>query len=272
MRYILSLVAAVALMFTACESTNDNAENQQIKLTTKSELKVGSGNIVGFIQFDILEFISGAKVVAEANVDWIYEFDYTQQGKIGFKVATNPNGEPREGIITLTYDKSKLEVRVIQALNEDPSNKTIIAEYLQGKYYGYMQGFYNYYLIFSDLGMDKSGLYSTPNAHYYFVDLYLDVEPSDMENITVPVGVYGYDINDQPIGDTFKHQWSWYQINDENGVDTAQIRYEDGLLTIEDGKVTLNVTLEVDYRMENHTIIYEGDLFLLDCRDENTGY
>ena len=272
MRYILSILAAVALLFTSCDTANENAENQQIKLTTKSVIKVGSDNIIAFIQFDILEFISGAKVEAEANVDWIGKFDYQQQGKITFTIDTNPNGEPREGIITLTYDKSKLEVKVIQALNENPSNKTIVAKYLQGKYYGYMQGFYNYYLIFSDLGMDKSGLYSTPNAHYYFVDLYLDVEPSDMENITVPVGVYDFDPNDQPIGDTFKREWSWYQINDESGVNTAQICYEDGLLTIEEGKVTLNVTLEVDYRIENHTIIYEGDFFLFDCRNENTGY
>lgn len=274
MKNILSILAALALLFTACEPSSETpgAENQQIKLTSNETIKVGSGSAMAFLTYEILESVEGASVNATADVNWIVSFDYKQQGKINFTVEKNPNGEPREGVITVTYDKSKFEVKVMQSLSEQPTNKVINMPILQGKYYGYMQGLYNYYLAFSDLGMDSNNMFNTPNAHFYFVDLYLDVEPSDMENITVPVGVYDFDPNNQPIGDTFKQQWSWYQINDESGVNTAQIRYEDGLLTIEEGKVTLNVTLEVDYRIENHTIIYEGDYYLLDCRNENTGY
>lgn len=274
MNKILSVVAAVALLFTACESANEGsgAGDKQIKLISNEVVKVGSNDSIAFLEYEILDMVAGAEVKAYTNVDWIGSFDYKQQGKIIFWVDKNPDDEPREGVITITYDKSQLEVKVIQQLNENPTNKDIQVKLLQGKYYGNVQGLYNYYLVFSDLGMDSNNLFSTPNARYYIADLYLEVEPSDMNNITVPVGVYSYDSNNQPIGGSFKQQFSWYQVNDESGAVASQTRYEDGMLTIEDGKVTFKVTLEIDDIEETHTVIYEGDYSLLDCVDENVGY
>jgi hypothetical protein len=111
-------------------------------------------------------------------------------------------------------------------------------------------------------------MFYTPNAYYYFVDLYLEVEPSDMSHIKVPVGVYEFDANNMPIGDTFKEQWSWYQINDESGIDASQTHYESGILTVEENKVTLEITMTIDNIQETHKVVYEGDYSLLDCRNE----
>lgn len=270
MKKFLSFFAIVALLFTACENPNDDVQgnNEQIKLTSSTEVKVNSGSAMAFINYEILEMVAGAEVKAEANVSWIGNFDYRQQGKINFTVERNPDAEPREGVITVSYDKSKLEVKIIQALSETPTNKVISAPLLQGKYYGNVQGLYNYYLIFSDLGMDASNMFSTPNAYYYFVDLYLEVEPSDMSHIKVPVGVYEFDANNMPIGDTFKEQWSWYQINDESGVDASQTHYESGILTVEENKVTLEITMTIDHVQETHKVVYEGDWSLIDCTNE----
>ena len=270
MKKFLSFFAIIALLFTACENPNDdvNGNNEQIKLTSSAEVKVNSGSAMAFITYEILEMVAGAEVKAEANVSWIGNFDYRQQGKINFTVERNPDAEPREGVITVSYDKSKLEVKIIQALSETPTNKVISAPLLQGKYYGNVEGLYNYYLIFSDLGMDASNMYSTPNAYYYFVDLYLDVEPNDMSHIKVPVGVYEFDANNMPIGDTFKEQFSWYQINDESGVNASQTHYESGKLTVEEDKVTLEITMTIDHVQETHKVVYGGDYSLLDCTNE----
>ena len=269
MKKFISFLAISSLLFTACNNTNDDVDsNTQIKLTSSAEVKVNSGSAMAFITYDILEMVAGAEVKAEANVSWIGNFDYRQQGKINFTVERNPNAEPREGVITVSYDKSKFEVKVIQALSETPTNKVISAPRLQGKYYGNVEGLYNYYLAFTDLGMDASNMFDTPNAYYYFVDLYLEVEPSDMSHIKVPVGVYEFDANNMPIGDTFKEQWSWYQINDESGIPASQTHYESGKLTVEEDKVTLEITMTIDNIQETHKVVYEGDYSLLDCRNE----
>ena len=229
---------------------------------------------MGFIKYEILESVEGAEVKAEADVNWICDFDYSSTGQIGYSVKANPDAEPRTGVITVSYDKSSFTVTVTQKLSENPTNEYITATYLQGKYYGnytgLSEGMYNYYLAFSDLGLDAENNFSTPNAHYYFVDLFLDVEPTDMANIVVPNGVYEYDITNSGFMNTFTHSSSWYQINDETGfaIPGYQIHYDKGTLTVEDGKVTLEITLEVDHMQKTHVVTYEGAHSLIDCTNE----
>lgn len=273
MKNILSFFAIAVLLFTACEkpetgNTDDPQGSEQIRLISNDVINVGSGAAMGLIQYEILEMVTGTEIKAEADVDWIINFDYKQQGKIQFNVEKNPDAISREGNITITYDKSTLNVKVIQALSENPTNIVFEAEFLQGKYYGVQGGLFNYYLAFSDLGLDANNMYSTPNAHYYFVDLYLPNAPEDMENIVVPNGEYEYDITNSGWPNTFTHSFSWYHINDETGVQLGTAHYETGKLIVEDGKVTLEITLQIDYVQEKHKVVYEGDYSLLDCRNE----
>lgn len=274
MKKILSFFAIAAMLFTACEKPvdeNTSESTEQIKLISENVVKVGSGSAMGLIQYEILEMIEGAEVKAEADVNWISNFDLRNQGKIQFTTEKNPDGEPREGNIIITYDKSTLNVKIIQALSETPTNKVISAPLLQGKYYGSYSGssgLHNYYFAFTDLGMDASNMFDTPNAYYYFVDLYLDVEPNDMSHIQTPVGVYEFDVNNTSAANLFKEQFSWYQINDESGIPASQTHYESGKLTVEENKVTLEITLTIDNIQENHKVVYEGDYSLLDCRNE----
>jgi hypothetical protein len=276
MKNILSFFAIAALLFTACEkpetgNTDDPQGSEQIRLISSDVINVGDSNAMGLIQYEILEMITGAEIKAEADVEWIGNFNYNQQGKIQFNVEKNPDAEKREGNITITYDKSTLNVKVIQALSENPTNKEIKSPLLQGKYYGSYSGsngLHNYYLAFTDLGMDASNNFYTPNAYYYFVDLYLDVDPNNMSHIQVPVGVYEFDVNNTPAANLFKDQFSWYQVNDESGTPASQTHYESGKLTVEEDKVTLEITLQIDYVQENHKVVYEGDWSLLDCTNE----
>ena len=184
------------------------------------------------------------------------------------KLILSAEAVGREGIITVTYDRSQFNVTVIQELSEAPTSIVFEAEFLQGKYYGVQGGLFNYYLVFSDLGLDANNMYSTPNAHYYFVDLYLPNAPEDMENIIVPNGEYEYDITNSGWPNTFTHSFSWYHINDETGFQLSTSYYDTGKLIVEDGKVTLEVTLTIDARQENHKVVYEGDWSLMDCTNE----
>ncbi len=263
MKNIFAIFAVVAMLFAACEPVVIDEPTQQIKLTTDAAITINSGSTMGFIKYEILEQIEGAEVKAEADVDWIGNFDYSSQGKIGYSVQANPTAEQRVGVITISYDKTSLTVTITQKLSEAPTHEQIEATYLQGKYYGIQEGLYNYYLAFSDLGWDSNTMYNTPNAHYYFVDLYLNVEPADTNNIVVPNGVYEFDPSNSGFAGTFTQSYSWYQINDEAGIDENQIDYEKGTLTVEDGKVTLEVTMEINYMQVTHKVVYEGDYSLV---------
>lgn len=274
MKKIFSLFAVVALLFASCEkaaedkTTPEQPATEQIKLVTNDTMKVSSGSAMAFIKYEILELVEGAKVEVSANVDWIYDFKQNEQNKISFTIGANPEAVGREGIITVTYDRSQFNVTVIQELSEAPTSIVFEAEFLQGKYYGVQGGLFNYYLAFSDLGLDANNMYSTPNAHYYFVDLYLPNAPEDMENIIVPNGEYEYDITNSGWPNTFTHSFSWYHINDETGFQLGTAHYDTGKLIVEDGKVTLEVTLTIDARQENHKVVYEGDWSLIDCTNE----
>lgn len=272
MKKFLAFFSIASLLFAACEPVVNNGggdeSDQQIKLITSETVNVGSGSAMGLIQYEILEMVEGAEVKAEADVDWIINFDYKQQGKIQFTVEKNPDGVKREGNITITYDKSTLKVKVVQALNEAPTNKEIKIEKLEGKYYGIISGIYNYYLVFSDKGMDQNNKYTTPEATYYFVDLYLSTPPADMNNIVIPDGEYEFDATNSGYANTFTKSFSWYQVNDDSGLSTCVIEYEKGKLIVEDGKVTLDITLQIDHSQHNHKVIYEGEYSLLDCTSE----
>jgi hypothetical protein len=276
MKKLFAIFGILSLALAACEPSTEGPQstNQQIKLVTNETVNVGSGSAMGLIQYEILDMIQGAEIKAKADVEWIINFDFKQQGKIQFTVEKNPDAVKREGTITITYDKSTLKVKVIQALSEAPTNQEIKIEKLQGKYYGnyagLQWGMYNYYVVFTDLGMDASNEFYTPNAHYYFVDLYLDTPPADLNNIVVPNGVYEYDISNSGFMNTFTESCSWYQINDESGfaIPDYQIHYDKGTVTFEDGKATLEVTLEIDHTQQNHKVIFEGEYSLLDCTSE----
>ena len=271
MKKFLSLLGIAALLFTACENnTNvaDPTDDIQIKLTSKAEMNVSNGNAMALITYEILQLVDGATIDVVADVNWISDFNTKSQGRITFNIANNPTDEVRVGKITVTYDKSSFEVTVNQALSEAPTNKEVVMPKLQGKYYGIQQGLYNYYLAFSDLGLDDANMYSVPNAHYYFVDLYLDVAPADMNNIVVPNGEYEFDATNSGFANTFTKSFSWYQVNDGNGLDTCQSTYETGKLIVEDGKVTLDITLQIDGVQETHKVVYEGEYSLLDCTNE----
>lgn len=266
MKRLFSIFCIFAMLLTSCENNIVEEGSQAIKLTSQEVVSVGCGSSMGFITFDYVNPVEGATVEATSNVDWIGGFDYKQMGKIMYNVEQNPLEEKRSGEITVMYDnKLAFTITIKQAENPAPTQKTITDFDLTGKYYGIQSGLYNYYLIFSDLGLDSSNMYSVPNGRYYLVDLFLDEAPADTENVNVPLGTYDFDKSSSGFAGTFTDTFSWYQINDDQGFASseAQISYEKGQLIIEEGKVTLDVTLYIGDVEERHIVVYEGEYSMI---------
>lgn len=256
MKRLFFIFSIFAMLLTSCETIGENQKQQAIKLTSKDIINVGAGSSMGIITYELVTPVEGETITAEADVDWIGDFDHKQQGKIQFTVAKNPTDSEREGVITVNYAESSFAVIVKQAANPKPTSKTINMPTLMGSYYGVQAGMYNYYLVFTDIATDNN--YYCPDATYYIVDLYMLETPEDMDNITAPLGEYSYDITNSGIPGTFTETYSWYQHNDAEGYDEFQIAYDKGSLKIEEGKITLDITLTIDGVQENHIVIYEG--------------
>ena len=252
---------------------NEDDGTPKIKITSKVNTTIGPGSVVGRISYELINPVEGLTVEAKSNVEWLGEFDYKDMGKIGYRAEKNPSENPREGVITVTYGESSVDVNVTQEGNPLPTDKFIEAPMLTGHYYGNIQGLYNFYLAFTDKGMSAYEpiahpfyYFDVPNAWYYTVDLYLDrpAEYTEGEPIIVPNGKYGFDASSQGWPNMFGHEFSWLQQNDEYGNCPPQTLFNTGELVVEDGKVTLKVTMTVEGIEETHTVTYEGDYELVD--------
>lgn len=251
---------------------NEDDGTPKIKITSKVNTTIGPGSVVGRISYELINPVEGLTVEAKSNVEWLGEFDYKDMGKIGYKAQKNPSENPRNGVISVSYGESSVDISITQEGNPAPTDKVVEAPILTGHYYGNVQGLYNFYLVFTDKGMSlyeplpNHNYFNVPNAWYYNIDLYLDkpAENKEGEPIIVPNGTYGFDEVSQGWPNMFGHEFSWLQQNDAYGNSGSQTLFDDGELIVEDGKVTLKVTMTVEGIEEKHTVTYEGDYELVD--------
>ncbi|MBQ8492814.1 MAG: BACON domain-containing protein [Alistipes sp.] len=280
MKRIFTFFTIALLAFAACEPVdnqeggdNTNGIMPGVKVN-KTEMTIGSGSVMSYVTYELINPTEGMTLVATADVDWISEFDYKDMGKVKFKAEFNPMAESRVGVITLTYGESSATVTITQEGNPEPTNIFIDAPILTGHYYGsspYWNGLYNLYLAFSDKGFSsceaiKEHVYANmPNAYYYLVDLYIDESTHDANNpFKVPIGTYDLDKASQGWPNMFGHVYSWLQYNDAEGFSSSQTKFDEGKLIVEEGKVTLDVTMTIDGIEQNHVVVYKGDYSLID--------
>lgn len=109
---IFSLFAAFALLFTACETTTEEAVGKfHITTPTTLELDV-PGCFNAFYVID--EAVEGAKVAATPNVEWIHINGIDEEAcAIQFCVDEN-SGMWRSGKIDVTYAGAKETITIIQ--------------------------------------------------------------------------------------------------------------------------------------------------------------
>ena len=272
MKQLLSLCALIALsLFTACEQGEDKNATK-IEITTPTTMSFSSGNGAGIVKYNIINPTKDGKIEATADVAWISDFDYKDEGVIRFDISANPLGEVRTGVITISYGAIATTVSVAQEASENPSDKKIAAEMVVGQYYGTATpGYINYYIAFSDKGMSSYepalgvNYWNVPNAYYYIMDLMCDMEHTPAnDKFNVPDGVYT--LASGGLYNSINADTSWLQYNDEAGWATSQnqIAFATATLTVEGTKLTLVADMFIGERLETHTVTYEGDYELVD--------
>ncbi len=268
------LFALCALVVTACEPINsggdDNTTSAALTITSKTEISVGSGSVMGNITYTLDDPVMGASVEVTSDKEWVHSFDYSQMGKIAYKVDANQTYDERHANITVSYDGKEVATLTLkQAGKERPEEVNIDAPYLLGHYYGDYAGYnYNYYLVLSESNYDANGSFYA-EGYKYFLDIYSEERPEDYNNIRVPNGVYTFNINNDGKAGTFLESFSIYKEYDSSGMEVAEHAFSEGVLTITDDLVKLEVTFADDNKI--HVVTFDGDYAMQDRRSDAGG-
>ena len=130
-------MAVCLLAFAACEPiTSDEPTASSITITSKTEVSINSGSTMGIITYTIDNPTEGYEIKAKSDVEWIHSFDYSQMGKIGYKVDANPTYDPRSGIVTISYGTDELAINFTQKGKQRPEEVKVEAAYALGHYFG----------------------------------------------------------------------------------------------------------------------------------------
>lgn len=268
MKKVLFLCSIIATLLVSCELGNDPIKNDAtIKITSKSEITVGNGNAQGIITYELLSPVAGITIEATANVAWINSFDFSQMGKIGYKVDANSTYDERTGVITISYNGYDTNLTLTQSGKTRPEEIKSEAPYILGHYYGdYANINYNYYLVLSESDYDANGSFYAA-GYKYFLDIYSEERPADYNNIRVPNGVYTFNIDNDGRAGTFLESFSIYKVYDESGMEVEERPYSEGTLTVTDDMVKLEVVFADDVNLQ--VVTYSGDYTMIDKRSES---
>ena len=268
MRKLIALLALVTIAFVACEPIDDPAQSVGLTITSKTEVSISSGSTMGIITYTIDSPIEGATIEAECNVEWINSFNFSQMGKISYKVDANPSYDAREGEVMIKYNNLEA-ARIVfkQAGKTRPEEVAVEIDYALGHYFGdYANINYNYYLVLSTSNYDANGSFYAAGEKY-FLDIYADKRPEDYNNIRVPDGVYTFNPNNDGKAGTFLESYSIYKHYDINGYQVDEKQYSEGKLTVEGDKLTLELVF-VGEESNIYVVTYEGDYSMMDKRSE----
>ena len=268
MKKFISLLAVCLIAIAACEPiTNDEpTTTSSITITSKREVTISSGSTMGMITYTIDTPIEGYEVKAESDVEWINSFDYSQMGKIGYKVDANPTYDPRTGVVTITYGTDEICINFTQKGKQRPEEVNIEAAYALGHYFGdYANINYNYYLVLSSSDYDANGSFYAAGTKF-FLDIYAEERPEDYSHIRVPNGVYTFNPNNDGKAGTFLESYSIYKEYDLSGYQVDEKPYSEGTLTVTDDMIKLEVIFEGDTNI--HVVTFEGDYSMIDKRSE----
>ena len=268
MKKFFFLCGIVATMLVACEpiTNNTNTTEPSFTVTSKHEVSVNSGSTMAMILYSIENPVTGLTVEATSNVEWINSFDYSQMGKIIYKVDANTAYNERIGVITVTYNDYSVEITITQAGKTRPQEVAIEASYALGHYFGdYANINYNYYLVLSSSDYDANGSFYAAGTKF-FLDIYAEERPADYNNIRVPNGVYTFNPNNDGKAGTFLESYSLYKEYDINGYQVDEKSYSEGTLTVTDDMIKLEVIFEGE--TDIYVVTFEGDYSMMDKRSE----
>ena len=270
MKKFFALCGIVATLLVACEAvdnkTNTPEETPSFTITSKTDISINAGSTMGFITYTINTPVEGATIEATADVEWIGSFDYSQMGKIGYKVEANTSYDAREGKVTVSYNGTSVVIALTQAGKVRPEEIAVNVDYALGHYFGdYANINYNYYLVLSTSDYDADGSFYAAGEKF-FLDIYAEERPEDYNNIRVPNGVYTFNPNNDGKAGTFLESYSLYKKYDINGYQVDERAYSEGTLTVTDDMIKLEVVFADETNL--YVVTYNGDYTMIDKRSE----
>ena len=270
MKKFFALCGIVATLLVACEAvdnkTNTPEETPSFTITSKTDISINAGSTMGFINYTINTPVEGATIEATADVEWIGSFDYSQMGRIGYKVEANTSYDAREGKVTVSYNGTSVVIALTQAGKVRPEEIAVNVDYALGHYFGdYANINYNYYLVLSTSDYDADGSFYAAGEKF-FLDIYAEERPEDYNNIRVPNGVYTFNPNNDGKAGTFLESYSLYKKYDINGTQVEERSYSEGTLTVTDDMIKLEVVFDDEINL--YVVTYNGDYTMIDKRSE----
>ena len=270
MKKFFALCGIVATLLVACEAvdnkTNTPEETPSFTITSKTDVSINAGSTMGFITYTINTPVEGATIEATADVEWIGSFDYSQMGKIGYKVEANTSYDAREGKVTVSYNGTSVVIALTQAGKVRPEEIAVNVDYALGHYFGdYANINYNYYLVLSTSDYDADGSFYAAGEKF-FLDIYAEERPEDYNNIRVPNGVYTFNPNNDGKAGTFLESYSLYKKYDISGTQVEERAYSEGTLTVTDDMIKLEVVFADETNL--YVVTYNGDYTMMDKRSE----
>lgn len=117
-RVILYLMATlVCAAVTSCETQEENPVNPILEQTTQSITATAEGGHYEIL-YTITNPADGLQIAATSEQEWISNFVYDEEGKIGFDIEKNDTEGTRNGSISVKYGAAGFSVPVTQLAEE----------------------------------------------------------------------------------------------------------------------------------------------------------
>ena len=261
MKRLLYILIAAPLFFVACETTTTPAEeNATLTITSGETMEVNHEGGSFEITYTLEGAKEGAKPTVICNADWITNI--TVDESITLYVLTNESDEARFAPIVVKYGNSEEQIIVKQLSHNEAALK---ASYFGGEYYGsiYSPGMGNYYLFLSDNGFNDKGM-DMPNSKYYCMDLYGPLyEDPDGGEITLPIGTYTLNTDNDPKMWTMGWEYSHYRETDSTGMSPEEVALNNAKLVVTEEGATLECSTTAGIK---HRVVFSGQATIIDAR------
>lgn len=248
------LLVAVCAIFTACNDSTTPAQSVKGYLTVIDQsvnFDFYGGN--GEVYYVISDGEEGAKPTAKSHVDWINNIVIDDM-TITFNVAPNTNTQKRVGTLAVSFGEQSYDVFVGQE-GAWKVDFEFTAQAINGQYYGTKFGDPNYLVILSTFGTYGETWRGADT--YYRLDMYSTTAAGEV--VTLPNGVYVYDMYDMGNGGTFGTEYSWYLDSLGDG-SFYESQFQDGVVIVTDNRVEAWLMLAKNGQV--HHVVYEGALEL----------
>ncbi len=273
MKKIFYLVLCAAFVAVACETTPEtingelvDTSNSTFTLTSESVIQYDAEGGHAVVTYTIENPVADAVVYAEADTDWLTDFNYSD-GEVRFYVEANTTEEAREGMVVVAYGADQSFIVGVRQKAYIPTEILLEDCVLNGSFNGRdtMDGtIFNYTVCFTDKGMPTAESVGESNYLYRF-NIFSDAIAGFGED-KLPNGVYELDVRNKGNKDSFTNDGSDYVVYGEEGYSS---KFTSGSVTVTDEQIYVDVITK-DGR--HHEIIYKGSTLLRYENDTHQQY